>query len=860
MRVPLSWLRELVAVPGDLTGRDVAERLIRAGLEVETVDEIGVELAGPLVIGRVLAVAEEEHSNGKTIRWCRVDVGPEHNQPGAGPDAEASVEEQAPGRGIVCGARNFSVGDLVVVALPGATLPGGFAIEARKTYGHVSDGMICSTRELGTGDDHDGIWVLPDNAGTPGADAVSVLGLRDDVLDIAVTPDRGYCMSMRGIARESAIAFGLPFVDPASMPLPDATSDDWPVKVDDTVGCDRFVTRSVQSLDPRQVSPLWMQRKLQLSGMRPISLAVDITNFVMLELGQPLHAYDRSALAGSIVVRRAHVDESLKTLDGSKRSLDPQDLLITDDSGAIGVAGVMGGASTEINPATTDIVIEAAHFDPDSVSRSSRRHKLHSEASRRFARGVDVSLQEVAAERAASLLVELGGATLLPGRTVVDYAVEPTAILLDVELPSRLVGLDYTRDEVVSALQSCGCEVAGDDDAGDNTGDRTSGAATLVVTPPSWRPDLLIPADLVEEVARIHGYDAIPSLLPEAPAGGGLTDSQRLHRRVGMVLAGAGLVEVQSYPFLSPQVHDKLGLPDDDARRRALRIANPLSDEEPELRTSLLPGLLATLRRNIGRGFDDAALFETGLVFRPDTDSSRHPNQTERPGVERRPTDAELAELDALLPRQPRRVAVVLTGQREPSGWWGAGRAATWGDAVEAALLVAGAAGVDLEISSDEHAPWHPGRCAALRLDGELVGHAGELHPRVLADLGLPARTCAMELELDVIDKHASKSPTPAPHVSTYPVAKEDVSLLVADAVTAFEVAEALRVGGGDLIESVRLFDVFASEQLGAGNKSLAFSLRFRAPDRTLAPEEVAAARDAAVAEAHHRTGAVQRA
>ena len=326
------------------------------------------------------------------------------------------------GRDIVCGARNFDVGDLVVVALPGSVLPGGFAITARKTYGHVSDGMICSTRELGTGDDHEGIWVLPSGTGNPGDDALEVLGLRDVVLDIAVTPDRGYCLSMRGIARESAIAFGTPFNDLAGGAMPVAEGDDWPVEVKDTVGCDRFVTRSVTALDVSRESPLWMQRRLQLCGMRPISLAVDITNYVMLELGQPLHAYDRKALSGTIVVRRAAPDEVLETLDGTKRSLDPDDLLITDDSGAIGVAGVMGGASTEINASTTDIVIEAAHFDPAAISFAARRHKLQSEASKRFARDVDRGLQEAGADRAVQLLAELGGATVLPGRTTIDYA------------------------------------------------------------------------------------------------------------------------------------------------------------------------------------------------------------------------------------------------------------------------------------------------------------------------------------------------------------------------------------------------------------------------------------------------------
>lgn len=839
MRVPLSWLRELVAIPDELPAREVADRLIRAGLEVETVDEVGSELDGPLIIGRVLSFVEEEHSNGKTIRWCRVDVGPEHNDP--------ATDDEPAGRSVVCGARNFAEQDLVVVALPGSVLPGGFAIGARKTYGHVSDGMICSTRELGTGDDHDGIWILPAGVAEPGAAAVPTLGLRDDVLDIAVTPDRGYGESMRGIAREAAIAFSVPFIDPAQRSLPALSAEDWPVAIEDRVGCDRFVTRSVTGLDVARPSPLWMQRRIQLAGMRPISLAVDITNYVMLELGQPLHAYDRTRLSGTIVVRRAMQGEALETLDGTKRSLGEEDLLITDESGPIGVAGIMGGASTEINATTTDIVIEAAHFDADTISRGARRHRLPSEASRRFARGVDTRLQEIAAERAVQLLAELGAAVVGPGRTVVDFSHDMPPIVLDLSLPTRLVGLEYSPDEVVRHLQAVGCTVG------------QSADGHVPVTPPSWRPDLLLPADLVEEVARVHGYDAIPSVLPAAPAGGGLTDSQRLRRRVGMVLAGAGFVEVQSYPFLSPGTHDELGLADDDPRRRALRLANPLSEEEPELRTSLLPGLLATLRRNVGRGFADTALFEIGLVFRPESDADTHPAGPPRPGVDRRPTDEELAALDALLPRQPRRVAAVLCGLREPAGWWGGGRAVTWADAVEAAQLIAAAASAELRVSNDDHAPWHPGRCAALHIDGELVGHAGELHPRVLVTLGLPPRTCAVELELDIIERHAGDTLVPAPMVSPYPVAKEDVSLIVDETVPATAVTDALRAGAGELVESVTLFDVFTGEQVGEGKRSLAFALRFRASDRTLAADEVAAARDAAVAEAQRATGAVQR-
>ncbi|HEX5018141.1 MAG TPA: phenylalanine--tRNA ligase subunit beta, partial [Actinomycetes bacterium] len=606
----------------------------------------------------------------------------------------------------------------------------------------------------------------------------------------------------------------------------------------DPSGCDRFVARSLTGLDVSASTPHWMQQRLRLAGMRPISLAVDVTNYVMLELGQPLHAYDRDRLSGPIVVRRAHPGESLRTLDDVVRQLDDDDLLIVDDSGPIGIAGVMGGATTEIHAGSTDIVIESAHFDPSTIAQGARRHKLPSEASRRFARGVDTALQEPAAERAAQLLAELGGATVEPGRTVVGPPVPGASIAFHAQLASGLIGIGFDDAQVRRYLEKVGCRVAAETDE-------------WVVQAPSWRPDLTMPADLVEEVARQHGYDHIPSELPSAPGGAGLTASQRARRRVGNVLAGAGFVEVLSYPFWAPTVADDLGLPEDDARRRAVALANPLSEEEPLLRTSLLPGLLATARRNVARGADDLALFEVGMVYRPDAQHHDPP----RPVVTRRPNESELSDIAALLPRQPRRAAAVLAGERERSGWWGKGRAASWGDAVDAAHLVAEACGVQLQVKADEHAPWHPGRCAALFVDGVLVGHAGELHPQVIATFGVPERTCAMELELDGI-LPTQEAITPAPQFSTFPVAKEDVALVVGVDVPARDVADALQRGGGALVESVRLFDIYSGEQVGEGLRSLAFALRLRAADHTLTPDEIAAAREAALAEAARATGA----
>jgi phenylalanyl-tRNA synthetase beta chain len=821
VRVPVSWLREYVDLPAGLAPRALAAGLIRLGLEVESVEALGADVAGPLVVGRVRSYEEFTANNGKTIRWVQVGLG-----------------EGEP-RGVICGARNFAEGDAVVVALPGAVLPGGFTISAKPAYGHVSDGMICSARELGLGDDHTGILVLPADAPV-GADAIDYLRLRDHVLDVAVTADRGYALSIRGMAREASHAFDARYRDPAyAVAPPDPDTAGWPVRIDDPAGCDRFSARTVTGLDPTASTPLEIRRRLLAAGMRPISLAVDVTNYVMIETGQPMHAFDRTRLTGPIVVRRARAGERLVTLDGVDRRLDPDDLLVTDESGPIALAGVMGGASTEIGPQTAEIVLEAAHWEPGTIGRAVRRHKLPSEAARRFERGVDPEVAGPALQRACELLAEHGRAVVTTGYTVAGPGPERMAITLPADRPGAIAGMPIPRASVVRRLEQVGCAVGGSD--GDILG----------VIPPPWRPDLTDPADLVEEVVRLEGYDGVPSVLPTPPPGRGLTAAQRVRESVGRALADAGYVEVLSYPFVSPDVHDAFGLDPDDPRRRALRVANPLSDEEPELRTSLLPGLLATLRRNVRRGLRDAAVSEIGLVYLPRPDMPRPPTV----GVDARPTGPEIAALDAALPDQPRHVAVALCGDREPTGWWGPARPALWADAVEAARVVARTARVPISVRAAQHAPWHPGRCAALYADGErLVGYAGELHPRVVAALDLPDRTCAMELDLDALGVGEIVQ---APRLSTYPPALLDVALVLADDVPAAEVEDALRDGAGELLEALRLFDVYVDEaRLGAGRRSLAYAMRLRAPDRTLTVEEATAARDAAVAEAARRTGA----
>ncbi len=828
MKAPVSWLKQYADL-GEVDARALGEALIRAGLEVETVDAVGDDVTGPIVFGRVLDFVEEPQKNGKTIRWCTVDVG------ALNPDGE-------PGRGIVCGAHNFAVGDLVVVSLPGAVLPGGFAIASRKTYGHVSDGMICAAAELGLPDDGDhGIMIMNDVDAAAGDDALPVLDLRDEVLDIAVTPDRGYCFSMRGLAREAATSAGVDFSDPVDRPVPAETSAGHPVQLFDE-DCPLFIALTVTGIDPTASSPRWLARAVQLAGMRPISLAVDITNYVMLATGQPLHAYDRAKLTGPIQVRRATTGEKVTTLDDQSRTLDPTDLVIADDSGPIGLAGVMGGASTEIGADTVDVVIEAAHFDQVSIARTSRRHRLGSEASRRFERGVDPAATYAAAHLAANLLVELAGGTLSTDETVAGAVPAMPTVRVAADLPGRILGADIPAEQVVELLRNVGCSVSGD--------------AELAVVPPTWRSDLTDPYDFVEEVGRQIGLDTIEPVLPTPPAGRGYTKRQRVRRALQSALPAAGFTEILTFPFLSAEDIDHLGIAPDDGRRRLVKLANPLAETSPYLRTCLLPGLFAAAARNLSRGNDDLALYETGRIFLARDGAAVAP----RPSVTQRPSEAERADLDAALPEQPERLGVVLTGNWRAAGWAGPAESAAWTHAVAFVETAARAVGLDLvRVADHDHAPWHPGRCARFELaDGTLVGHAGELHPSVAKEFGLPARSCAAEVDLDVLVAAAPDGGSVI-SLNTLPVAKEDVALVVDASVPAAAVEASLRAGAGELLESVRLFDIYTGEQVEAGKKSLAFALRLRS-DHTLTDAEAAAVRDAAVAQTAADHGAIQRA
>ena len=865
-RIPLTWLAEHATLPRGADAESVAGDLVSVGLEEEAI--FGAQVTGPLVVGRVLDVVPEPQKNGKTINWVRVDVGPEHNEDADDPKDPQPGRER-PSRGIVCGAHNFEGGDLVVVSLPGTVLPGDFAIAARKTYGHTSDGMICSGEELGLGPDpagEDGIIVLGRGhaaglTGEPGDDAIALLGLADEVVEINVTPDRGYCFSMRGVAREYSHATDAAYTDPATTVETTATpgedagvgvrlADDAPLEGAD--GCTRFVALGVQGVDPSAQTPRWMARRLTLAGMRPISLIVDVTNYVMLDLGQPLHAYDAAKLVGPITVRRARRGEQLTTLDDVTRTLDPEDLLITDAGGdgdrVLGLAGVMGGEDTEVSATTTDIVLEAATFDPVTVARTARRHRLPSEASKRFERGVDPQLPLIAAHRAAQLIVEHGGGTIAAQVTDEGSATAPAPITAGLRDAERIVGIPYTDAQVTGSLEAIGCTLA------------HGAEGELTVTPPSWRPDLEIREDLVEEIARLVGYAQIPSELPTAPGGRGLTVAQRARRAARRALAEVGLIEVNSAPFVAPAIHDRLRYAEADARREAVRILNPLSEDEPLLRTELLQTLLPVARRNLGRGEEQIAIFQRGSVFRARSGQGSAPV----PAAAQRPSEQELEQILAALPAQTSALAAVIGGASGPDSWQGEPAPWGWADALDLARRAAAAVGAELEVRQTEHAPFHPGRAAELRVrtdsgDGLAVGAAGELHPAVIKEFGLPARTAAFELDLEAVIA-AAPAVVRAEPVPTYPPAKEDFAFVVEQSVPASAVEAAIVVGAGDLAERVHLFDVFTGEQIGEGKKSLAFAIRLRSTEGTLTAEQIGETRQRIIAAVESAVGGELRA
>jgi len=802
MRVPLSWLADHVEL--DLKPAELADRLTFAGIEIETIDWVGEDLAG-ILVARVLEVTD--HPDADRLVLVRIEAGGED-------------------RWVVCGARNFAPGDIVPWAAPGAKLPGGVEVGRRKVRGVWSDGMLASARELGVFDDHSGILVLPPD--TPvGADVVEAVGLRDAVLDIKNAPNRGDTLSMRGIAREVATMLGTE-LKPLDLSVPEtgpAAADLATVEVEDVEGCPLYAARVVEGVDAARPAPLWMAKRLFLYGQRPLGAVVDVTNYLLLDQGQPLHAFDLERVPGRrIVVRRARQGETLRTLDGRERRLTTADTVITSGEQALALAGIMGGEDSEVRSDTSSVLIESAHFPPATVRRTMRRLGMNTEGGQRWARGVDPAGAEPVCDRAAALMARLAGGTVAAGRLRGGPGVgEREAIRLDWGRSSTRLGAPADPAFAAGHLASVGCRV------------RVVDRQTVEAVAPSWRFDLELWADLEEEVARRWGYQQIPATLPKA-TGGRLTDAQRLRRQVRELLAGMGLSEAQTYPFLSQAAFDRLGLPPGDPRRRTLRLANPISEEAPELRTTLLPGLAEVARRNLARGLAGVGVYELGAVFLPQPPGSAQE-----------------------LPDEPLTLGVLLTGQRQVGHFDDPVAPFDFADAKGVVEGLVAALGVDqVGYRAEGPPPYHPGRCAGVFIGDRPVGLLGQLHPRVAAALELPPAAFAVELELAPLLAAVPRM-RPAPTPSPYPELSFDVAFLVPPGVAASELAAVLRQAAGELLARLSLFDAYRGPPLPPGHRNLAYRVALQAADRTLTDADGAATRDRMAALAAERLQAVLR-
>jgi phenylalanyl-tRNA synthetase beta chain len=791
----LSWLREYCD-PG-LDAEALADVLTIGGLAVEAVHRPTAGVRG-VVVAEVLDVAAIAGSDKLHLVHVTTDGADSHE--------------------IVCGASNYAAGDRVAAALPGAVLPGPdpehpFEIGRRKIFGHVSNGMLASPRELRVGDEGGGIWVL--DAGAPlGADLAGWLALDDAVLELEVTPDRGYGLSVVGVARDVAALTGAGLRLP-DVPAPPAAGTGVPVTVAEPGACARFDARRISGVRPAAASPAWAQVRLAAAGMRPISAVVDATNLAMLETGHPAHAYDLDRLAGPrIEVRRAGRGERLTTLDGVTRECDPDDLVIADAGGPVGFAGVMGGERTEVGPRTRTVLLEVAAFDPRSVLRTARRHQLLSEASKRFEKTVPAGTVPFGAGRCAALIAEFAGGEIT-GHD--DHGGPPPAREAITLRPARarsLLGLDLADDRQASLLTRIDCDVRAE-------------RGVLRVVPPDWRPDLGVEVDLFEEIARLHGYGEVGSTVPSSGQAGGREPEADAVRAVRRALAGAGWSEALTLPFAPAGDADLLGLAAGDRRRELIGLTNPLSKEESALRTTLVPGLLRALRRNVNRQVADVALFEVGRAFLPPT--------PEDPGADGGPAGVRL-------PAEPLMLAFAACGRFETPRHDRPARPVDLFDvlgALDVARLAAGRA--PLEVSATEAAPYHPGRAAKLGLDGVEIGIVGELLPRVAEVFEVPPRTLAGEVRLDVLVAGGVRPAQPVVP-PTLPGVRFDVAVVVAEEVPAAEVERAVRAGAGAGLTDCRLFDVFRGEQVGEGRKSLAYALRLDEGERQLTDDDVTAA------------------
>lgn len=795
MRVPVSWLQELAAV--DARPEEIAERLARSGTSVEGIDRPAADVSG-VVVGAVVEVADVPESDKLVV--AQVDAG----------DA---------GRySVVAGARNFRAGDKVPLARPGARVttlpePVGTRTMLRR---YESQGMLCSALELGIGEDHSGILILGPDAPL-GADVAGLLGLGDAVLELEITPNRPDLMSILGVAREVAVLFDAPLQPPdidVTEEGPEAGSLTR-VEISDPQGCPRYLARVIEDV-AFDTSPAWVQARLAACGVRPLGNLVDATNYVLELTGQPLHAFDMDRLSEErIVVRRAREGERLVTLDDVERKVDADDLVIADARDAQALAGIMGGAASEVGPSTRRVLLESAYFNPRRVYRTARRHDIRTGASQRFEKGANPAMVPAAAALCAELMRRWAGGRVARGAVDVGVGPEPPRITLRRARTNAVLGTDVPPQTADRFLTGLGCEVHREDD-------------TAVVTAPPWRPDLEREIDLIEEIARLYGYDHVPMRVPTGQRGF-LTKAQLLRRRVRDVLIGGGLSEATLYSFVSERELELTGL-----EGPVLEITNPLSSEQRHLRPSLIPNLLRAASTNTARGTPDVRLFEVGGVF-----TGWEPSQP--------------------LPTEREALAAVLTGKADGERWYASPRPVDAFDAKGMVELVLTELGVsEWTLGSAPGMPWHPGRAATVVVAGEAVGVFGEARPSVARAYDLEGGVALLELQLEPLLEAAPSTRT-VHDLPRLPPVYRDVALAMDESVPAGEVETVIREAGGPHLESVVLVDVYRGEQLGAGRKSLMFRLVFRAPDRTLTAEEVDGARERLVAAVRERYGAQQR-
>ena len=812
MRVPLAWLRSYCD-PG-LDAAATADRLTMTGTEVDRVERVGVGSTESFIVGLVRSA--ERHPGADRLSVCRVDDG--------------SGEE----RTIVCGAPNVAPGQTVAVALPGALMADGTRLAEARLRGVVSRGMILAEDEVGVGEDHGGIMVLP--AGLePGSPLIEHLAIRDEVLELEITPNRPDCLGVYGVARELHAATGAPLgEDPGARDAEaageDSAAEHASIEIADPEVCLRFVGRVYEQVRVGP-SPLWLKARLSAAGQRPISNVVDITNYVMLVTGQPMHAFDLERVRGRrIVVRRARRGERMTTLDGVEREFDERMALVCDADGPSSIAGIMGGQVSEVSDSTTRVLMEAATWVGPNILRTSSRLGLRSEASARFEKQLHPD-QAIAAERlAARLMVELCGARLVPGTLDVHPGeTPPTVVVLRPERVARLLGQRIAPGEIRAILERLGFAVG--EAHGDPPG--LAGEPVLAVTVPGFRAaDVRREADLIEEVARVHGLEQLPVTLPARPrAIGRLTRAQRTRRRLEDALRDGGMLEIVAWSFTSPETLARLRL---DPGEAVLALANPLSEDQSLMRPLLLPGLLDAAAHNTARGRPALALFESAHVYR----SSR---SLEAP--EGSPRGAR--------PAQERHHVGAILCESLPGSWRTVERAVDFYAARGVLESVLGALALPWSIEASGRPYLHPGRAARVlasvaggeRAPAREIGWIGELHPLVARawDLGAVA---GFELDADALTELAS-GPATYRDLTSFPAVLQDIAVVVGEQQTASEVERAVRAGGGELLRSVRVFDLYRGEQLGEGRKSLALRLEFRAPDRTLTDAEVAGLREA---------------